>query len=208
MLQYSAVRPELLHILKQLMAIPELKNFCLVGGTNLSLKYGHRISVDIDLFSTENFENAFIIDVLEKYFDNISYRSDDNPVGVFCFINGVKVDLVKHYYFGLIDSTTETDGIRMFGDKDIIAMKVFAILKRAQKKDFWDIAELLKHYPISNFVDCYKNKYPGNQVAISIPYAISYFADAEESETPISLKGQTWESVKKSIQKAVSDYLK
>lgn len=36
------------------MQIPELSNFALVGGTALSLLYGHRKSIDLDLFSTED----------------------------------------------------------------------------------------------------------------------------------------------------------
>ena len=50
-------------------------------------------------------------------------------------------------------------------------------------------------------------KYPSQQLLISIPQAITYFDDAEESEEPVSLKNQTWNSVKKSIQKSVSEYL-
>lgn len=38
--------------------------------------------------------------------------------------------------------------------------------------------------------------------------AITYFVDADESETPVIFKKQTWESVKKGIGKAVSDYLR
>jgi len=45
-------------------------------------------------------------------------------------------------------------------------------------------------------------------LAISIPHAISYFADADESDAPMSFKKQTWELVKKGISKVVSDYLK
>ncbi|MCF8380415.1 MAG: hypothetical protein K9H49_12605 [Bacteroidales bacterium] len=45
-------------------------------------------------------------------------------------------------------------------------------------------------------------------LAISIPNAVAYFAEAEESETPVSLKGQTWDQIKKSISKTVSDYLR
>ena len=45
-------------------------------------------------------------------------------------------------------------------------------------------------------------------LAISIPHAITYFADAEESETPVIFNNQTWEQIKKSISKAVSDYLR
>ena len=57
MLQYSSINAELLSVLKELMKIPELENFYLVGGTALALMYGHRKSVDIDLFSTHFFEN-------------------------------------------------------------------------------------------------------------------------------------------------------
>ena len=45
-------------------------------------------------------------------------------------------------------------------------------------------------------------------LAISIPNAITYFIDADESETPVSFKEQTWDGVKKGIQKAVRDYLR
>jgi len=35
----------------------------------------------------------------------------------------------------------------------------------------------------------------------------TYFDDADESEDPISLKGQTWDSVKAFIQQKVREYL-
>jgi len=45
-------------------------------------------------------------------------------------------------------------------------------------------------------------------LAISIPHAITYFAEADESETPVSFKNQTWDQIKKGISKTVSDYLR
>jgi len=100
------------------------------------------------------------------------------------------------------------DKIRMYSSADIAAMKIQAILGRAQKKDFWDLHELLQHYPLQQLMDWHKQKYPNQMLAISIPNAITYFVDADESETPESFKGQTWEKVKGSIRKVVSDYLK
>lgn len=207
MLYTSTVEPDTLVVLKQLMSIPELQDFYLVGGTCLSLRYGHRISVDLDLFSTKDFENQTIISVLENEFKTFQYRSPNNPVGIFGFIGDIKIDLVKHYYFKQIADAIIEDGIRMFSDNDIIAMKIFAIMKRAQKKDFWDIAELLQHYSVQNLIDFYSTKYPSHQLLISIPHALTYFEDANESEDPISLKGQTWESVQTIIKQKVSEYL-
>ena len=90
----------------------------------------------------------------------------------------------------------------------IFAMKINAILGRGKKKYFWNIAELLKHYSVQECISAYTQKYPSRQLLISIPNALTYFVDADESEDPISLRGQTWESVKKSIQQKVNAFLK
>ena len=89
-----------------------------------------------------------------------------------------------------------------------MAMKIAAIMKRGVKKDFWDIAELLKHYSVDDFIRLYTKKYPSQQLLVSVPFALTYFIDAEESEEPVSLRGQTWEQVKKSIQQKVNEFLK
>lgn len=96
----------------------------------------------------------------------------------------------------------------MYSDEDIIAMKLNAILGRGMKKDFWDLYELLHYYSLKDMIDFHETKFPEQNLLISIPQAITYFDDAEESEDPVSLKGQTWKSVKKYIQHQVSDFLK
>ena len=50
-------------------------------------------------------------------------------------------------------------------------------------------------------------KIPEQLLLISIPQALTYFADAEEDKEPVSLKAQTWNSIKKRISKAVDKYL-
>jgi hypothetical protein len=54
----------------------------------------------------------------------------------------------------------------------------------------------------------HKQKYPNQMLAISILNAITYFADADESETPVSYKNQTWPEIKAGIQRIVSNYLR
>jgi hypothetical protein len=56
MLQYQSVSGELKELLNILMQLKELTDFILVGGTSLGLRYGHRISVDIDLFTEHSFD--------------------------------------------------------------------------------------------------------------------------------------------------------
>lgn len=188
--------------------MPRLKQFSLVGGTALSLQYGHRKSVDLDLFSNKPFENEEIINALRKKFKTSFATRTTNPrFGIFCFVDDVKIDLIRHPH-PLIRPEKNINRIRMFSTEDIIAMKVQAVLGRGKKKDFWDIAELLNHFSIADFVNFHKEKYASQILLISIPHALIYFADADESEEPISLKKQTWDSVKKIIQKEVRQYLK
>lgn len=208
MLQVETVEPRAFSILEELMKMPRLKQFSLVGGTALSLQYGHRKSVDLDLFSNKPFENEEIINALRKKFKASFATRITNPrFGVFCFVDDVKIDLIRHPH-PLIRPEKNIDGIRIFSTEDIIAMKVQAVLGRGKKKDFWDIAELLNHFSIADFVNFHKEKYASQILLISIPHALTYFGEADESEDPISLKKQTWDSVKKIIQKKVRQYLK
>ena len=190
------------------MSIPELADFTLVGGTALSLRYGHRISIDLDLFATEPFDYFTLREVLQNTFgENFNDENKESRFGLFCFINSIKVDIVR-YPQKQIDATVIKDSIRMYSSRDIAAMKIQAILGRGRKKDFWDLAELLTHYSLEEIIGFHSQKYPSHQLLISIPQAITYFDEADESEAPKSLKGQTWKSVKKIIQQQVNDYLK
>ncbi len=208
MLQTQTVETGTLALLRQLMELPELKGFSLVGGTALSLQFGHRQSIDLDLFCEEAFEQESILKILEKTFGkDFVYDGKLISWAIFGFIRDIKVDFV-HYRHALIGNKQNIDGIRMYHIEDIMAMKVNAILGRGKKKDFWDIFELLHHFTIDQLIDCHSRKFPSQQLMISIPQALVYFEDAEESEDPVSLKGQTWKEIKKFIQQKVNDFLR
>ena len=95
MLHLETVEPNTLSVLNQLMEMPELMEFSLVGGTALSLLFGHRISVDLDLFSNSPFENEITIKALEEKFgQSFTYRSTNPRFGIFGFVDEVKIDIV------------------------------------------------------------------------------------------------------------------
>ena len=190
------------------MQLPVLQQFSLVGGTALALKYGHRISVDLDFFSHRPFDNNEVIAKLETEFgDAFLLQLNREKFGIFCYIQEIKVDIIKHP-FTLLQNPELLEGIRIYHTDDIAAMKVNAILGRGKKKDFWDIFELLHHYTLTDIIRFYNDKFPNQQLMIGIPHALIYFDDADESEDPVSLKGQSWESVKKFIQQKVREFLR
>ena len=208
MLYTQTVEPRTFALLKQLLDMPELASFSLVGGTALSLVYGHRISIDLDLFSDIKFDQDLVINALrQKFTEGFIYEGEFKHFGIFCFVENVKVDLVP-FRHPLIRPIQVIDGIRMFSLEDIAAMKIQAILGRGRKKDFWDIAELFKHFKLKEIIAFYKEKFPSQMLLISIPQALSYFDDADESEDPISINGMDWDAVKDVIRTNVSEYLK
>jgi hypothetical protein len=189
------------------MNLEVLSTYNLVGGTGLSLKLGHRISIDIDLFSKEKIENEVIINCLSETFQNKFVLISSNKVGIFCKINNIKVDLI-HYNFDLINPIEEFENLRIVSSEDIAAMKIQAILGRGVKKDFYDLFELLNQFSLNEIIQFHKSKYPLQTLNITIPQAITYFEEADESEDPISLRNETWDEVKKGLRKVVNDYLK
>ena len=137
MLQTQTVDRATLGLLKDLMCMPELQQFALVGGTNLSLRLGHRLSIDLDLFTTEPFDTEGVARILVARFPNtlIASRSDTM---LFAYINDVKIDMVLLPY-PYIEPIEDYDGIRLVSLPDIMAMKMSAVARRGVKKDFWEI---------------------------------------------------------------------
>ena len=80
MLQYRTVYPTTLELLRKLMLLPELQDFFLVGGTALALQLGHRISIDIDLFTQKDFNTKKLLLMLNKQFEITDLIEDTNTL--------------------------------------------------------------------------------------------------------------------------------
>jgi predicted nucleotidyltransferase component of viral defense system len=207
MLHYETVLPGTFTLLKDLSKLDSFQKFSLVGGTALSLRYGHRHSEDLDFFSNENFDRQMIIEELIKIYSNqFIHQETGFKKSLFCSIKDVKVDVV-YYPHPLIRPLINEDDIIFYSDEDIAAMKIQAILGRGKKKDFWDLALLLEKHGLSNIIDWHTDKFPNQMLLISIPQTITYFDDAELSQDPICLLGLSWEDIKNKIRSAVRDYL-
>ena len=66
MLQTQAIEPGILDLIKSLQGKEYLKGFHLAGGSALALYYGHRISIDIVLFSDFSFDTSRLIESLQQ----------------------------------------------------------------------------------------------------------------------------------------------
>lgn len=99
MLHKGAVSPELLKLPERLFAQRQLDDFVLVGGTALSLRIGHRRSIDIDLFIIEEFPAESLLDFLKEH--SFDFRRQSRfKGGMLGHIDNIKVDFIRHAYPG------------------------------------------------------------------------------------------------------------
>ena len=205
-LYLNAVSNNLTEVLEQLMRMEVFNPFRLVGGTALSLQLGHRISVDIDLFTDVDYESidfTAIDNLLEKtfpftemlYLGNVgfgkSYHIGNSKE------KSVKLDL---YYTDLfICPIVEKDFLRMASIEEIAAMKMEVVGNRGRKKDFWDIHELLDYLPLEQMLALHAERYPYSHSKEVLINKLVNFQFADDDLDPICLKGKYWELIKLDI---------
>lgn len=200
MLSYRTIEPHTLELLKKLTANPLLRELRLVGGTALALQYGHRMSIDLDFFGKIEIDKEELKDSLREN-GEFSVINETRNIHQY-LIDGVKVDIVN-YNYPWIDDSIEEDGLCLASPKDIAAMKINAIEGRGTKKDFIDIAELLKHYPLKELLDFHTQKY-SDATTFRAMLSLSYFDDAEKQPMPTMFISETWEQMKQNIKTALT----
>lgn len=187
--------------------------FRLVGGTALSLQLGHRISVDIDMFSDADYGSVDFIPVCNKFIDRFAVVIGDKPdnkgFGISFLIGDATDDLVKldmFYTDGFIFPPVVINNIRMADIRDIAVMKLEVISNGGRKKDFWDISELLEHISFDTMLKLYLTKYPYADTELIIRQMIN-FSLADEMADPVCLRGKYWEIIKLDLEELVQNRL-
>lgn len=201
MLQTQTVEASTLALIKTLMSDEKLNDFYLVGGTALSLKLGHRLSIDIDLFTSKDFDSAFLNQHLQSQYGLANALEIKN--GLFGFINQVKVDFISHQY-GLVKPVEIIQGIRMLSLQDIGAMKLQAIVQNGTRlKDFIDVYYLLEKLPFAFLSKAYAEKYPG--VSMQMARAGLLYQKDIDFSVPIKLLKTefNWQNIHERLNQAV-----
>ena len=113
----------------------------LAGGTALSLRFAHRVSVDLDFFVPQGFLAQDLRPRLIEAgpFAPVTVRDDS----IVCRIDAVQWSLFR-YEYPLLESPEPYAGIRIASIRDIAAMKVVAIGDRGSRKDFYDLYTILR----------------------------------------------------------------
>ena len=148
MLSLRTIEPHTLELLKALMQEPALCDLRLVGGTALALQYGHRSSIDLDLFGKFDPQKSMRVFLLQN--GHVANGAENGEVQSLT-VDGVKVDFVNYPYPWLQDCVEE-ENFRLAGLKDITAMKLSAAANRGRKKDFIDIEDSGLIFPLESSI--------------------------------------------------------
>jgi len=197
MLRKETVSAGTLGVLEDLMRDENLKDFFLVGGTALSLQIGHRISIDLDMFSQNPFDDNILLEYLEsKFAFESNFHNKNTLKGK---IDNTEVDFITHAY-PLVDKLQIIEGIRIASMKDIVAMKFNAIEGNATRlKDFIDVAYISSYLSWNDMVKSYMTKYPSRN-PFSILKAIAYHNDINFNEPIHLINGNfKWKVIEKRL---------
>ena len=195
----KALLPDTIRALKLVSQIDIVKKSYLARGTALALHMGHRISVDLDFFTQEIFDEKTLsggLKQLPQYKEEgTAWRTVWGKVGKTKFS-------LFYYEYTLIKKTDTFEGIQILQKEDIAAMKIHAIEDRGTKRDFVDLYFLAKEFPMEQMLRFYDQKYGTLKDHLYIILrSLNYFTDAEKEDTnPKMLVPVSWEEVKKFFQ--------
>jgi len=217
MLRKEAVSAPLLESLIVLMEMETIKTHRLVGGTALALQIGHRMSIDIDLFSDGKTDYDAVQEELYEKFGNkfIKGRTISSSLskGIAIYLNNVKTDILD-WKARFIRPFILDEQIRLASKEDIIPMKFNTFLcspelARYEKKDFVDLANLMKEYSLEQMMQLYNEKYPNELMSSRlIIEGLQLSEMADKKVMPKMLNGETWEDTKKQIEESIASFVK
>jgi predicted nucleotidyltransferase component of viral defense system len=192
--------PDTLRAIKLISKVSEIKKAYLAGGTALALQIGHRISVDLDFFTKEEFNEN---ELSTKLADQPEFVQDGTTKWTVWGKIGETKFSMFYYKYPLLEKTIPYEDLQLASLADIAAMKIHAIEDRGTRRDFVDVYFLSKTYMLEEMLDFYQKKYGVLENHLySILRSLDYFEDAEqEKQMPKMLTEVNWDDVKEYFRK-------
>ena len=166
----------------------------LAGGTALALQLGHRLSLDLDFFSQEHFDEGRLIQDIQKLSGFALVAKA--PYTLHATIKETKVSFLGYAYPALFP-TSKFREVAVAAPQDIACMKVSAIASRGTKRDFVDLYVCAKQLGLAEILRLFDKKYAqSNFSRIHILKSLTFFSDAEKDPMPHMLVALGWDTVK------------
>jgi len=197
---WEALTPAAWEAFKLLSRFDFIDGYYLAGGTGLALHFGHRISVDLDLFSARpDAVNPVERSAMRTVFDDpslsIVYDQDSTFVANW---QGVGISFFRLNLYPSVTPTRLLDGVPLASVDEIGAMKLAAIIDRGTRKDLIDLYFILQQVSLEHIFEIAAIKYAKiGTLAVSATRALAYFDEAEALPMPRMLDKTSWPKMKK-----------
>ena len=187
---YSSLPEPVASLLKKVKSFPLPPGTYLAGGTAATIYYGHRLSVDIDLFTNEGFFTGPIVETLRNNHKFVSEQVSEKDT-LLGEIAGVRFSIFK-YPYPLLEPLRHDPhfDLDLASPLDIAAMKTVAITQRGTAKDFVDLQAILsnQNFPLEELIRQTLKKYGVSEdYGYHIRKGLVYFDDAEKGKGTVTL---------------------
>lgn len=175
-----------------------LSDFYLAGGTALALQIGHRISTDLDWFSTTRQLLAPEREQMRQALsDSADFRVVSEQDGIlFARLFGTDVSFLYQPH-PLLEPTVDYHGAQLASPVDIGLMKLAAVNSRGTRRDFVDLYCLRNIVTLDRLLELAAVKYADRPSFLAVAIrALAYFEDAEQQPMPRLLEPVHWADVR------------
>ncbi len=147
----EAVNNQIRELVIELQSLAFAPGFGLAGGTNLAIRFNHRLSDDIDLFSDkligkEGFQKIKAI-LENKYQQELKFCDiiNEESGNQYCFLRAlihkgglnIKVEFIQNIY--RLFEIEMLNGVNVLSVEDIGVMKLMSVSSRKANKDVYDL---------------------------------------------------------------------
>lgn len=187
-------------VLKSLGSQMQSRGFYLAGGTALAIHLSHRISVDLDWFTSDAFQDGMVLAQSLRNSDVELEIEQVSPGTLHGNVKGVRVTFLQ-YQYPLLKPLEQWNEMNcpLASLEDLACMKLSAIAQRGARKDFCDIYALgKKSFSLPQMLGFYQKKFSIRDIG-SVLYGLVYFDDAESERMPKMLWDVKWREIRNTI---------
>lgn len=188
-------------ILKETGSFLRKNGYYLAGGTALAIYFGHRLSVDLDWFTSNDMGDALAW-AQKLRTEGFGFKTEQTSKGTLHgSISNVRVTFLEFHYPLLKPVIHWKEmGCSLASLEDLACMKLSAISQRGARKDFCDIYALgIKQFEMNEMLELYRRKFKIQDVG-HVLYGLAYFDDAESERMPRMLWDVKWREIKETIK--------
>ncbi len=181
-----------------------INHFYLAGDTALALQIGHRLSTDLDWFSTQQRltspEREAICQILQAS-EQLKIVSEQDGM-LFMRLFGTDVSFIFQQH-PLLQEAINYQGVQLASPTDIGLMKLAAVNSRGTRRDFVDLYCLREIVSLDQLLALVSQKYANRpDFSAILARALAYFEDAEQQPMPRMVHEVRWQDVKAYCQAA------